>query len=137
MGPLRASMVLIPLAVLGWACGPSGPDKASGPGGIWGTTRSSSGPVMVDLTPGSFKDGKLMIAMKVTTHTVNDLGKYDLKELAVLHIGDKTYRPSSAPSVAGHHSGGDLIFELPQAPREFKIILDGFDRPAKREFVWP
>lgn len=119
--------------------GTGGGGASHGPGmsgGILGTTKLSGGAVSVELTPASFADGRLVVDIRVNTHTVNDLDKYDLKSITTLETAGESVAPVSAPKLAGHHNSGELEFPLRALPDSMTITIQGLDEPATRIFLW-
>jgi hypothetical protein len=108
---------------------------ADGP--ILGVTKESNGAVMIELTPESFRQGRLEVGIKVTTHTVNDLDKYDLKKITTLEFTGQVIHPTSAPALKGHHTSGKLVFPLEALPKGFAIKIRGLDKPELRVLSWP
>jgi hypothetical protein len=104
---------------------------------IFGQTRESEGAVTVALTPEKHDKGRLSVRIEVNTHTVNDLGKLDLKKIATLRFDGETIAPESAPKLGGHHTSGKLVFPVAEMPRSFSIAIRGMDEPDVREFSWP
>lgn len=104
---------------------------------VFGVTRESGGAVMVSLTPKEFTDGRLVVAMGVTTHTVNDLDRYDLTKIVTLKAAGKEIAPVSAPQLEGHHNAGDLVFPLNEMPDSFAIEIRDLNTPGVRRFSWP
>lgn len=74
-----------------------------------GTT--GSGDVSVELTPGGIKNNQLTVRISVNTHSVS-LEGFDLKEITTLEYGGKLIKPVDAPNLGGHHSDGELIFDV-------------------------
>lgn len=105
--------------------------------GVIGVTKENTGTVFLDLTPKKFKDGKLFVKIGVNTHSVNNLNEYDLKKITTLEVDGKTYHPTSAPSLGGHHSRGELVFELSAMPKKMTIKIENLNNVALREFKWP
>ncbi len=101
------------------------------------TKTSDVGEVSVELTPKKFENGKFYLSMGVNTHSVSDLNKYNLKEIIVLSYKGKSYKPFSVPVVNGHHNSGEIVFEMEEEPKEFKIIITGLAAEGIREFSWP
>lgn len=104
---------------------------------ILGVTKESKGAVTVALTPEHLRDGRLVVEIKVNTHTVNDLEKYDLTKITTLELEGKVIRPTSAPKLKGHHNSGELVFPLGTLPRAIVIKIRGLDKPELRVFSWP
>jgi hypothetical protein len=124
-------------AILGMvSCGRSN-SAAAADGKILGMTKESSGAVTMALTPKKFADGQLFVDMQVTTHTINDLDKYDLTKIVSLEFDGQKIAPASAPKLRGHHSSGQLSFRIQALPKSFAIKIQGLDRPAERVMSWP
>jgi len=104
---------------------------------LFGVTRESKGAVTIELTPKKHENGQLVVSMKVTTHTVNDLDKYDLKRQTELEFDSKKVHPTSAPKLKGHHNSGQIVFPLNVMPKAFSIKIRGIDEPKLRVFSWP
>lgn len=130
------SLVLLVLVLLGLA---SRTAVASGDAGgkILGVTRSDTGVVSVELTPTKLEGGNLVVDMRVTTHTVYDLDKYDLTKITTLEHDGTSVVPTSAPKLEGHHSAGELVFPMTKLPDAFTIKIDGLNKPGVRVFSWP
>lgn len=105
--------------------------------GIIGSQKSSDGNVTVDLTPLSYDDGRLVVKISINTHNVDDLNKYNLKEIIALEIGNDSIKPVKTPRLGGHHNTGNIEFEVKKLPASFVIGITGLDSPGKREFKWP
>jgi len=104
---------------------------------IFGVTKESAGAVTVTLTPKKHVEGQLFVEIAVTTHTINDLEKYDLKKIATLDFTEQSIAPTSAPALRGHHNSGQLVFPLAAMPGAFAIKLHGLDQPVLRVLSWP
>jgi hypothetical protein len=104
---------------------------------VIGVTKESAGAVTVTLTPRRHAEGQLFVDIAVSTHTVNDLDKYDVKKIVSLELDGKSIAPTSAPSLRGHHSRGQLVFPLETVPPAFAIEIRGLDEPALRVLSWP
>ncbi|NQU64917.1 MAG: hypothetical protein HQ517_11655 [SAR324 cluster bacterium] len=120
-----------------WGKKDTGDESSRKVNGIFGVKKQSGGNVTVDLTPLSFEDGKLIIKVSISTHSVDDLNKYNLKEITQLEIGSNTIKPVKTPSLSGHHNSGKMVFEVAELPDKFAIGITGLDSPEKREFLWP
>ena len=105
-------------------------------GAILGVTRISEGRVTVELTPEKHAKGRLTVSIRVNTHSVNDLDKYDLKAITRLEFDGKKLAPSSAPKLRGHHNAGELVFPLQALPTAFTIKIENLDQRL-RVFSWP
>ncbi len=102
-----------------------------------GPTKFSDGEVSVELIPQKYENGIFTVSIGVNTHTVNDLDKYDLAALTTLEWNGQKYRPSSAPSLSGHHNLGELKFDLPREPEAYTIAILGLHDAGTRTFTWP
>lgn len=102
-----------------------------------GVERSSPGDVTVNLKPIEFEDGLLAVRIGIDTHNVDDLYKYDLKQITRLVIGTKSISPTSAPRLGGHHNNGKLVFNIGQIPERFSILIEGLHSKETRRFDWP
>ena len=91
---------------------------------------------MVELTPEKYDKGRLTVSIRVNTHTVNDLDKYDLKAITKLEFDGKKVAPTSAPKLRGHHNSGELVFPLQSLPKAFTIKIENLDQKL-RVFAWP
>ena len=107
------------------------------PAGIIGVKKHSSGNATVDLTPLFYDDGKLVFKISINTHNVDDLHKYNLKEITELKLGTLSLKPAKTPRLGGHHNSGKMVFEVNQLSDSFTITITGLDTPGKREFSWP
>ncbi len=101
------------------------------------TKTSDAGEVSVELTPKKFENGKFYLSMDVNTHSVSGLDKYNLKEIVALSYKGKSYKPVAVPVVNGHHNSGEIMFEMEEEPKEFKITITGLAAEGIREFSWP
>ncbi|HLC96170.1 MAG TPA: hypothetical protein VJH97_02520 [Candidatus Nanoarchaeia archaeon] len=99
------------------------------------TGDTSPGGVSIDLTPTVQTDGKLRVELSANTHSV-DLSQFDLKEITTLGYNEKTIKPVSAPALNGHHVSGDLIFEVGEDIKSFKITIQGIPLDMERIFEW-
>lgn len=104
---------------------------------VFGMTKTQGEEVVVDLTPEKFKKGKLSIKIMISTHSVDDLQKYNLKEITALEFGDQKLKPISVPRLGGHHNQGRLVFELAELPEQFSIKISGLNLPEDSTFDWP
>ena len=106
---------------------------AAADGKILGVTKESAGAATVALTPKKFADGQLLVDMQATTHTLNDLDKYDLTKIVSLEFDGQKVAPALAPKLAvGHHSSGQLTFPVKALPKSFAIETVPRARPAGR-----
>ena len=95
---------------------------------------TESGDVSVELTP-SFLGDKLIVSSSINTHSV-DLTQFNLKEITTLEYNGKTIKPASAPDLMGHHSGGDIVFDVGKEIKEFIIKIKGIPKVEERVFTW-
>ncbi len=94
-----------------------------------------SGNATIEMKPHRFADGRLELEYYANTHTVS-LGKYDLMELTTLEVDGNIYRPLSIARMRGHHAGGKIVFELPEMPRQFRVIIRGVPTVEERIYEW-
>ena len=99
------------------------------------TGTTGEGDVSIELTPLSFDNGRLIVAFAANTHSVA-LDNFDLKQITTLEYADKIIKPSSAPSMSGHHVTGQLAFDVGDAMNGFTIKIDGIPKAEKRIFEW-
>ena len=83
-------------------------------------TKTSQGEVTIDLTPVKFENGWLYLDIEVNTHTT-DLDKFDLTQIAFLEFDGKQIKPLSVSRLSGHHTSGEIVFDLGQEITNFKI----------------
>ncbi len=96
----------------------------------------SEGEVTVELTPKIFENNIFTINYVLNTHSV-DLSAINLRSQTTLYIENKKYNPINNPQLSGHHSSGELQFNLPQNPTKFKIIIENIQDIKQRIFEWP
>ena len=94
-----------------------------------------SGDMTMDITPVKYKNGRLEVKYYANTHSVS-LGKYDLMELSTLEVDGKIYKPVKADRMRGHHAGGRIVFEVPEKPEHFRIVIRDIPRVKERLHVW-
>lgn len=104
---------------------------------VFGKTVTAGDEVAVDLTPRAYSNGRLEMEIRVTTHTVNDLDRYDLKQITLLRAPGIELRPVSAPQLRGHHNRGKLVFELTELPSAFQVEIRGLPGKEAMTFKWP
>ena len=92
--------------------------------------------VFIDFTSLGYAQGQLKVGITVTTHTIDNLDTYDLKELTTLVSEGKEYKPVAVPDLMGHHNSGELVFELPK-PDSYKITIAGLPDSTPKVFQWP
>jgi hypothetical protein len=93
------------------------------------------GDVSVELTPLGINNNQLSIKISVNTHSVS-LGQFDLKEITTLEYNGKSIKPISAPNLGGHHSNGELVFEVGEQVNSFTIRIKGIPKVDERVFEW-
>ncbi len=100
------------------------------------TGDTNPGEVSIDLTPSDVNNGQLKVKISVNTHSVN-LEPFDLKEITTLEYKGKSIKPISAPALAGHHTNGELVFEVDEKIDSFTIKIKGIPKVEERIFKWP
>ena len=98
-------------------------------------TKSSQGTVSIDLTPHKVSNGNLVVDIAVNTHS-GDLSEFDLLQLVTLEFDGTTIKPKSAPQLQGHHSSGELVFDVKEDISNFKIIIKDIPDIEERVFEW-
>lgn len=99
------------------------------------TGTTEDGDVAIALTPQQFAGGILAIDIKADTHSV-DLSPFDLAKITTLAANGKTYKPTSASALSGHHAGGTLRFNIKKAPQQFTIRIQGIPAQQQRIYQW-
>jgi hypothetical protein len=99
------------------------------------TGSTGMGDVLVELTSHRVTNGQLEVDIAVNTHSVN-LAQFDLKEITTLEFNEQTQKPISAPTLAGHHASGTLIFETGEYIDSFTIKIEGIPKIEERIFAW-
>ena len=99
------------------------------------TGSTSSGDVQIDLTPKGTVDGKITFDFASSTHSVS-MEQFDLMKLTSLSYDGKSYVPISAPKLSGHHNSGEIVFDLSELPKNFKITIKGIPNVEERIFEW-
>ena len=94
-----------------------------------------SGDMTLEIEPVMFGNGRLEVKYYANTHTVS-LGKYDLMELSTMEIDGKVYHPVEADRMSGHHAGGKIVFEVPEKPDRFRMVIQGLPGVEKRLYEW-
>ncbi len=97
-----------------------------------GTT--DSGDALIELTP-TITEGKLLVNFAINTHSVA-LDQFDLKEIATLEYNGKSAKPVSASSLSGHHSYGNMVFNVDDKLSSFTIRIKGISKDMERVFKW-
>lgn len=105
--------------------------------GLKTISSGSTGPgeVSIDLTPVSVNNSHLEVKLAANTHSV-DLSQFDLKEITTLKYGGESLKPTSAPALSGHHSGGTLVFDIKGDLSDFTIKIKGIPKVEERTFEW-
>jgi hypothetical protein len=87
------------------------------------------------LNPKSADDPRFLVVLD--THSVN-LDTYDLKTVAVLRDGGKSYAPTAAENKAGgHHREVTLTFaKLTQDSKRVELVIKDIAGVKERTYVW-
>lgn len=96
---------------------------------------TGAGDVSIELTPLGVSNNQLKIEISTNTHSVS-LGQFDLKEITTLEYNGKSIKPVSAPNLGGHHSSGELVFEVREEIDSFIIKIKGIPKVEERVFEW-
>ncbi len=99
------------------------------------TGTTGSGDVSIELEPRQVINGELKVDIAVNTHSV-DLSPFNLKQITTLEYNGKLIKPVSAPNLGGHHSNGELVFEVGEDIDSFKIRIKGIPKVEERIFEW-
>jgi len=111
-----------------------------------------SGDVRIDLTPKGVINGRFVVEIGANTHSV-DLSQFDLIKIITLEYSDeklddnnnnnnnnnnnkKTISPISASQLSGHHSYGEIVFDLDEKPQDFNIMINGIPKVDERVYKW-
>ena len=94
-----------------------------------------SGDMTMEITPVRYSNGRLEVKYYANTHSVS-LGKYDLMELSTLEVDGKVYNPVKADLMRGHHAGGRIIFDVPEKPDRFRILIHDIPTVEERFYEW-
>jgi hypothetical protein len=94
-----------------------------------------SGDMTMEIEPVMFGNGRLEVKYYANTHTVG-LGKYNLMELSTMEVDGKVYHPVEADRMSGHHAGGKIVFEIPERPDHFRMVIQGLPGVEKRLYEW-
>ena len=95
---------------------------------------TDTGDVEISLTPIQTSN-QLTIKIAANTHSV-DLSQFNLQKQTTLEAEGKTYKPISSPSLSGHHSSGNIVFNTNTNLKNFKIIIQGIPKTNQRTFSW-
>ncbi len=98
------------------------------------TGSTDSGDAMIELIPQVTDNNKLVVNFSVETHSVN-LDLFNLKDITTLEYGGKVLKPVSAGRLGGHHSS-EIIFDVGEDIRNFKIRIKGVPEVQDRVYVW-
>jgi hypothetical protein len=104
---------------------------------IFGVQKSSPGEVAVTLKPLEYKNKQLIVYMTVDTYSIEDLDKYNLKEIINLKNGSMDIKPTEVPVLSEHHNIGKLYFPMERLPKKIKISITNLNKPGVRSFSWP
>ena len=96
---------------------------------------TDEGDVSIVLTPLSVANGIIQVEVAANTHSV-DLSQFDLKKVITLEYQGKTFKPTSAFSLSGHHSSGMITFDLSSEVDRFTIKINGIPSAEERVFEW-
>jgi|SRR3989344_5125095 len=100
---------------------------------LTGTT--DSGDVAIELTPDGITDGKLTLNIAVNTHSV-ELTQFNLQEITTLEYDGQKVKPSSIPTLSGHHSTGTMQFTVDKEISSFTITITGIPKVEERIYRW-
>lgn len=96
---------------------------------------TSDGSASITLTPLEINDDTLVMQIEMNTHSV-DLSKFDLKEITILEYDGNKINPIEGPSLSGHHSSGNLVFNTDKKLKEYKVTIQGIPSIETRVFEW-
>ncbi|MBI2141969.1 hypothetical protein HYU15_00590 [Candidatus Woesearchaeota archaeon] len=101
---------------------------------------TGDGDVLIEISPGEIRNGVLAADVLVNTHSV-DLSQFDLADLSTLRYKGKSLKPVSAPVLSGHHSSGEMVFDLGGDADSvnaggFAITIKGIPAVDERVFEW-
>ncbi len=99
------------------------------------TGSTENGDVLIDLTPKEVINNKLIVNIGVNTHSI-DLDQFDLVKITTLEFEGKTFNPVIAPKLSGHHSSGNLEFDVQDRISKFTIKIKGVPKVEERIFEW-
>jgi hypothetical protein len=94
-----------------------------------------SGDMTMEIRPVRYSNGHLEVKYYANTHSVS-LGKYDLMELCTLEADGESYKPFRADRMRGHHAGGRIVFEVPERPDRFRIVIRDIPKVKERFYDW-
>ncbi len=104
------------------------------------TGSTDDGDVLIEIAPGQIRNGVLVADVSANTHSV-DLSQFDLAKLSTLSYNGKILKPVSVPLLSGHHSSGEMVFDLGVAVdgktvEGFAITIKGIPAVDERVFEW-
>ena len=99
---------------------------------LTGTT--SDGDIAIELTP-RLVNSNVEVSITANTHSV-DLSQFDLSQIISLELGSISVKPSSAPQLSGHHSSGNLMFNINKNINALTITVTGIPSIEKRVYSW-
>ncbi len=94
-----------------------------------------SGDMTMEVTPARYKDGRLEVKYYANTHSVS-LGNYDLMKLSTLEADGTVYSPAQVDRMKGHHASGRIVFEMPERPKQFRILIRDIPQVKVRSYDW-
>ena len=100
------------------------------------TGSTETNDVLIGLTPAGIENNRLEINFVANTHSV-DLSQFDLMKITTLVYENKQVKPISVPALSGHHSSGELVFDVDKMPNNFKITIKDIPDIEERVFEWP
>ena len=100
------------------------------------TGSTNDGDVSIELTPQKVANGQLKVNIAANTHSV-DISQFDLRKITTLEYGGKKINPVSASTLSGHHTNGELAFNVEGEIKEFVIKIKGIPKVEERVFSWP
>lgn len=95
----------------------------------------SKGEVELEARP-EWSEGRMMFDLSANTHTV-DLGALDLTKAIRLVVGQQEYAPVQTGSLGGHHARTTVVFEVPQRPARFDLVVRDVPDVPLRRLTWP
>lgn len=72
----------------------------------------------------------------VDTHS-GSLATLNLNTQATLRVGTAEYRPAQRVVLSGHHGQVTLVFNVPQAPATFELVITDVPGAGEVRFAWP
>ena len=99
------------------------------------TGTTDQGDVTIDITPKELINGKLNTEISINTHSV-DISMINLKEEITLEYNGKAIKPISAPKITGHHTLGNIVFDVNEPINEFIIVITNIPKLQSRIYEW-